>query len=167
MTGDEDGPSTSSPRRRGRGDRRTLLPSSASRVSLSSLGSTDTLTPEDLSVTLSGSDLHAFTYSELSAVTAGFSRSNYLGRGGFGPVYKGQVGAQLRPGLEAQAVAVKYLDLDCSTQGHNEWLVIKSTHHLHPTIVCTNARPRAPSTSAPSNFALSKFCRRRYSSLGN
>ncbi|CAM0879526.1 unnamed protein product [Alopecurus aequalis] len=122
VTGDEDGPSTSSPRRRGRGDRRTLLPSSASRVSLSSLGSTDTLTPEDLSVTLSGSNLHAFTYAELSAVTAGFSRSNYLGSGGFGPVYKGHVGAQLRPGLEAQEVAVKYLDLDCSTQGHNEWL---------------------------------------------
>uniref|UniRef100_A0ACD5ZUH3 Uncharacterized protein n=1 Tax=Avena sativa TaxID=4498 RepID=A0ACD5ZUH3_AVESA len=124
VTADEDGPSPSSPRRRRRtGDRRTLLStSSASRVSLSSLESTGTLTPEDLSLTLSGSNLHAFTYAELKAVTAGFSRSNYLGCGGFGPVYKGHVAADLRPGLQAQAVAVKYLDLDCSTQGHKEWL---------------------------------------------
>lgn len=124
---DEEGPSPSSrPQGRRRGERRTLLSSSsassASRVSLSSLGSTGTLTPEDLSLTLSGSNLHAFTYAELKAVTAGFSRSNYLGSGGFGPVYKGHVAAELRPGLEAQAVAVKYLDLDDSTQGHKEWL---------------------------------------------
>jgi serine/threonine protein kinase len=91
-------------------------------VSLSSLESTETLTPEDLSLTLSGSNLHAFTYAELKSSTAGFSRANRLGCGGFGPVYKGHLAAELRPGLEAQAVAVKYLDLDCSTQGHREWL---------------------------------------------
>uniref|UniRef100_M8C9E6 Protein kinase APK1A, chloroplastic n=1 Tax=Aegilops tauschii TaxID=37682 RepID=M8C9E6_AEGTA len=34
----------------------------------------------------------------------------------------GQLAAELRPGLEAQTVAVKYLDLDSSSQGHNEWL---------------------------------------------
>ncbi|XP_044366189.1 probable serine/threonine-protein kinase PBL12 [Triticum aestivum] len=123
---DDEGPSPSSTPRRRRGDRRALLPSSsastASRVSLSSLGSTGTLTPEDLSLTLSGSNLHAFTYAELRAATAGFSRSRYLGCGGFGPVYKGQLAAELRPGLEAQTVAVKYLDLDSSSQGHNEWL---------------------------------------------
>ncbi|XP_044318599.1 probable serine/threonine-protein kinase PBL12 [Triticum aestivum] len=123
---DDEGPSPSSTPRRRRGERRTLLPSSsastASRLSLSSLGSTGTLTPEDLSLTLSGSNLHAFTYAELRAATAGFSRSRYLGCGGFGPVYKGQLAAELRPGLEAQTVAVKYLDLDSSSQGHNEWL---------------------------------------------
>ncbi|XP_066351876.1 serine/threonine-protein kinase RIPK-like [Miscanthus floridulus] len=112
-------------RRRDRGERLLLLPSStsASRVSLSSLSSSGTLTPEDLSVTLSGSNLHAFTYAELRAVTGGFSRANYLGSGGFGPVYRGRVDAGLRKGLDAQQVAVKYLDLDgTGTQGHREWL---------------------------------------------
>ncbi|KAL6644688.1 hypothetical protein ACP70R_016296 [Stipagrostis hirtigluma subsp. patula] len=120
--GEEYGPSPRQ-RRRSRRDRERLLPSaSASRVSLSSLSSSGTLTPEDLSLTLSGSNLHAFTYAELRAVTAGFSRANYLGCGGFGPVYRGRLDAALRPGLDAQEVAVKYLDLDCGTQGHREWL---------------------------------------------
>ncbi|CAO2163113.1 unnamed protein product [Urochloa humidicola] len=123
-----------SPPRRSRKDRerRRLLPpstastsSSASRVSLSSLGSSGPLTPEDLSLTLSvfsgGSTLHAFTYAELRAATGGFSRANYLGCGGFGPVYRGHVGR--RPGLEEEMeVAVKYLDPECGTQGHREWL---------------------------------------------
>jgi len=130
VSGDDDGPSTqrqrgSRSRRRDRGDRLLLLPSSsASRVSLSSLSSSaGTLTPEDLSLTLSGSNLHAFTYAELRAVTGGFSRANYLGSGGFGPVYRGRVDAGLRKGLDAQQVAVKYLDLDgTGTQGHREWL---------------------------------------------
>ncbi|KAE8811553.1 serine/threonine-protein kinase [Hordeum vulgare] len=125
--GDDEGPSPSSAPARRRGDRRALLlpsseASSASRVSLSSLGSTGALTPEDLSLTLSGSNLHAFTYAELRAATAGFSRSRFLGCGGFGPVYRGQLAAELRPGLDAQTVAVKYLDADSSSQGHNEWL---------------------------------------------
>ena len=77
----------------------------------------------DLSLAASNSNLHAFTYAELRAATAGFSRSRYLGCGGFGPVYKGAVDDKLRPGLAAQAVAVKYLDLECGTQGHKEWLV--------------------------------------------
>ncbi|KAL5230808.1 hypothetical protein ABZP36_029584 [Zizania latifolia] len=125
---EEDGASSGGRRRRSGGDghRQRLLSSSAassgSRVSLSSLSSTGTLMPEDLSLTLSGSNLYAFTYAEMRAVTGGFSRANYLGSGGFGPVYKGNVGAALRPGLDAQAVAVKYLDLDCGTQGHREWL---------------------------------------------
>ncbi|KAG8047596.1 hypothetical protein GUJ93_ZPchr0008g11837 [Zizania palustris] len=124
--GEEDGLSSEGRRRRGGGDHRQMLlsssASSASRVSLSSLSSTGTLTPEDLSLTLSGSNLFAFTYAEMRAVTGGFSRANYLGSGGFGPVYKGHVDAALRPGLDDQAVAVKYLDLDCGTQGHREWL---------------------------------------------
>uniref|UniRef100_A0A0D9X8L4 non-specific serine/threonine protein kinase n=1 Tax=Leersia perrieri TaxID=77586 RepID=A0A0D9X8L4_9ORYZ len=122
--GDEDLPSE-----RSRGDHHRRListssTSSASRVSLSSLSSSaGTLTPEDLSLTLSGSNLYAFTYAEMRAVTGGFSRANYLGSGGFGPVYKGRLAAGLRPGLDAaQTVAVKYLDLDCGTQGHREWL---------------------------------------------
>jgi len=131
VSGEDDGPSPpprwrgSRSLRRDRGERLLLLPSStsASRVSLSSLSSSGTLTPEDLSVTLSGSNLHAFTYAELRAVTGGFSRANYLGSGGFGPVYRGRVDAGLRKGLDAQQVAVKYLDLDgTGTQGHREWL---------------------------------------------
>ncbi|GJN03694.1 hypothetical protein PR202_ga21166 [Eleusine coracana subsp. coracana] len=124
VAGDDDTPSPTRRSRRSRRDRERLLPSSSSssRVSLSSLGSSGTLTPEDLSVTLSGSNLYAFTYAELRAVTGGFSRANYLGCGGFGPVYQGRVDAGLRPGLDAQPVAVKYLDLDCGTQGHREWL---------------------------------------------
>ncbi|KAF8646693.1 hypothetical protein HU200_065694 [Digitaria exilis] len=128
----EDGDDVPAPRRRGgarRRDRQRLLPpssssSATSRVSLTSLSSSGTLTPEDLSITLSGcsSNLHAFTYAELRAVTGGFSRANYLGCGGFGPVHKGRIDAGLRPGLDAQEVAVKYLDLDCGTQGHREWL---------------------------------------------
>jgi hypothetical protein len=78
-------------------------------MSLSSLSSSGTLSPEDLSLTLSGSNLHAFTYAELRAATGTFSRANYLGSGGFGPVYKGAVGDKLRPGLAAQAVAVNNL----------------------------------------------------------
>uniref|UniRef100_A0ACD5YFW1 Uncharacterized protein n=1 Tax=Avena sativa TaxID=4498 RepID=A0ACD5YFW1_AVESA len=112
-----------SPRRiRRRGKRSPAGSSSSSRMSLRSLSSSGTLSPEDLSLTLSGSNLHAFTYAELRAATANFSRANYLGSGGFGPVYKGTVDDKLRPGLAAQAVAVKYLDLECGTQGHKEWL---------------------------------------------
>ncbi|XP_044949563.1 serine/threonine-protein kinase RIPK-like [Hordeum vulgare subsp. vulgare] len=94
------------------------------RSPLKNLCSSGTLSPEELSLTLSGSgsNLHAFTYTELRAATASFSRANYLGCGGFGPVYKGAVDDRLRPGLAAQAVAVKYLDLECGTQGHQEWL---------------------------------------------
>jgi hypothetical protein len=92
-------------------------------MSFKSLSSSGTLSPEDLSLTLSGSNLHAFTYAELRVATGKFSRANYLGSGGFGPVYKGAVKDKLRPGLAAQAVAVKYLDLECGTQGHKEWLV--------------------------------------------
>ena len=125
--GEGDGPASPRRRRRRGRDQPLLLPASsssaASRVSLSSLGSSGPLTPEDLSLTLSGcSDLHAFTYAELRGATAGFSRGNYLGCGGFGPVYRGRVEAGLRPGLAAQDVAVKYLDPDCGTQGHREWL---------------------------------------------
>lgn len=69
-------------------------------------------------------NLHIFTLKELEKVTNKFSKSNYLGEGGFGTVYKGFIDDKLRPGLKAQSVAVKVLDLDGS-QGHREWLVSK------------------------------------------
>ncbi|XP_062199533.1 serine/threonine-protein kinase RIPK-like [Phragmites australis] len=112
----------STPRRRQITRRGKDSPRSSSRKSFTSLSSSGTLTPEDLSLTLSGSNLHAFTYAELRAATGNFSRANYLGCGGFGPVYKGAVDDDLRPGLRAQAVAIKYLDLEGGTQGHKEWL---------------------------------------------
>nr|BAJ95132.1 predicted protein [Hordeum vulgare subsp. vulgare] len=160
--GDDEGPSPSSAPARRRGDRRALLlpsseASSASRVSLSSLGSTGALTPEDLSLTLSGSNLHAFTYAELRAATAGFSRSRFLGCGGFGPVYRGQLAAELRPGLDAQTVAVKYLDADSSSQGHNEWLVSLSlpTHYTIVTDRLHHCCSIVASIIAPTNFSTS------------
>lgn len=77
---------------------------------------------EDLSVSLAGSNLHVFSLAELKVITQSYSSSNFLGEGGFGPVYKGFIDDKLRPGLKAQPVAVKLLDLDGS-QGHKEWLV--------------------------------------------
>lgn len=77
---------------------------------------------EDLSISLAGSNIHAFTLQELKVITQSFSSSNFLGEGGFGPVHKGFIDDKLRPGLKAQPVAVKLLDLDGS-QGHREWLV--------------------------------------------
>ncbi|KAL6521329.1 hypothetical protein OROGR_017898 [Orobanche gracilis] len=76
---------------------------------------------EDLSISLAGSNLHVFTLQELKVITQSFSSSNFLGEGGFGPVHKGFIDDRLRPGLKAQPVAVKLLDLDGS-QGHREWL---------------------------------------------
>uniref|UniRef100_M8CRB6 non-specific serine/threonine protein kinase n=1 Tax=Aegilops tauschii TaxID=37682 RepID=M8CRB6_AEGTA len=54
-------------------------PRSSSRMSFKSLTSSGTLSPEDLSITLSGSNLYAFTYAELRKATGSFSRANYLG----------------------------------------------------------------------------------------
>jgi hypothetical protein len=80
------------------------------------------LSLQDLSRKLETTKLHAFTLDELKAATKNFSTSNFLGEGGFGPVYKGFVDGRLRPGLQPQHVAVKYLDSD-GVQGHREWLV--------------------------------------------
>ncbi|XP_073158415.1 serine/threonine-protein kinase RIPK [Henckelia pumila] len=90
------------------------------RISLSDLSSSTVLS-EDLSASLVGSNLHVFTLQELKVITQNFSSSNFLGEGGFGPVHKGFIDDKLRPGLKAQPVAVKLLDLDGS-QGHREWL---------------------------------------------
>ncbi|KAG0469502.1 hypothetical protein HPP92_016202 [Vanilla planifolia] len=93
-------------------------------------------TGRDLSISLGSSDLHIFTLEELRAVTKGFSTSNFLGQGGFGPVYKGFIDDKLRRGLRPQVVAVKLLDLD-GPQGHNEWLaeVIFLGQLRHPNLV--------------------------------
>ncbi|XP_021293647.1 putative receptor-like protein kinase At1g72540 [Herrania umbratica] len=80
--------------------------------------------------------LHIFTLKELEVITHKFSKSNYLGEGGFGPVYKGFIDDNLRPGLKAQSVAVKVLDL-AGSQGHREWLaeVIFLGQLKHPHLV--------------------------------
>lgn len=80
------------------------------------------LSPEDLSISLVGSNLYVFTLAELKVATQGFSMSNFLGEGGFGPVYKGFVDDKVKPGLKAHSVAVKLLDLE-GMQGHKEWQV--------------------------------------------
>lgn len=76
----------------------------------------------DLSNSCNGSNLQIFTFKELEEVTENFTKSNYLGEGGFGPVFKGFIEDNFKPGLKSQQVAVKILDLDGS-QGHREWLV--------------------------------------------
>jgi serine/threonine protein kinase len=92
--------------------------------------------PQDLSLTLAGSNLHEFTFAEMKTVTRNFSNSNFIGSGGFGPVYKGCIPDKLRPGLESQHVAVKYLDQE-GTQGHREWMaeVICLGQYRHPNLV--------------------------------
>uniref|UniRef100_A0A0D9XJC3 non-specific serine/threonine protein kinase n=1 Tax=Leersia perrieri TaxID=77586 RepID=A0A0D9XJC3_9ORYZ len=77
--------------------------------------------PEGLRQSLAGSGVEAFTVEELRTATRDFSVSNFVGEGGFGPVYKGYVDERLKAGVRAQAVAVKLLDLEGS-QGHKEWL---------------------------------------------
>ncbi|XP_010429651.1 PREDICTED: serine/threonine-protein kinase At5g01020-like [Camelina sativa] len=76
---------------------------------------------DDLSHSFTSQKLRMFTLSELRMITHNFSRSNMLGEGGFGPVYKGFIDDKVKPGLEAQPVAVKALDLH-GHQGHREWL---------------------------------------------
>ncbi|KAK6789573.1 hypothetical protein RDI58_013373 [Solanum bulbocastanum] len=108
--------------------------SSFQRISVSDFsGSTIS---EDLSISLAGSNLYVFSVQELKVITQNFSSSNFLGEGGFGPVHKGFIDDKLRPGLKAQPVAVKLLDLD-GTQGHREWLteVIFLGQLRHPHLV--------------------------------
>ncbi|KAK6911856.1 Serine-threonine/tyrosine-protein kinase, catalytic domain [Dillenia turbinata] len=110
---------------------------SPKRVSLSDLsGQGSPISFNDLSNSLVGSSLHVFTLTELKKITNKFSLSNYLGEGGFGTVYKGFIDDKLRPGLEAQAVAVKNLDL-AGPQGHKEWLaeIIFLGQLKHPHLV--------------------------------
>ncbi|CAL0330277.1 unnamed protein product [Lupinus luteus] len=109
---------------------------SLNRISVTDLSFPSTTLSEDLSISLAGSNLHVFTLAELKIITQGFSSSNFLGEGGFGPVHKGFIDDKLRPGLKAQTVAVKLLDLDGS-QGHREWLteVVFLGQLRHPHLV--------------------------------
>lgn len=97
-----------------------ITKSSFRRLSFSDIS--NSTSPEDLSLSLVGSNLYVFTLHELKLATQSFSTANFLGEGGFGPVFKGFVDEKVRPGLKAQTVAVKVLDLD-GAQGHKEWLV--------------------------------------------
>ncbi|OWM77321.1 serine/threonine-protein kinase RIPK-like [Punica granatum] len=112
--------------------------SSFQRISISDLSDPSSITTlsEDLSVSLAGSNLYAFNLQELKVITQSFSSSNFLGEGGFGPVHKGFIDDKLRPGLKAQPVAVKLLDLE-GLQGHKEWLteVIFLGQLRHPHLV--------------------------------
>ncbi|KAJ1298539.1 hypothetical protein BS78_01G461200 [Paspalum vaginatum] len=92
-----------------------------SRMSFTELSLSGMVSPEDLSLSLVGSNLHVFTIAELRAVTRDFSMTNFIGEGGFGPVYKGYVDDNTKPGLRKQTAAVKLLDLE-GGQGHTEWL---------------------------------------------
>ncbi|KAJ8774137.1 hypothetical protein K2173_009568 [Erythroxylum novogranatense] len=94
-------------------------PISSQRLSLEDLSDPELLkSVHELSII---SSLHIFTLKELKLVTHNFSKSKFLGEGGFGTVYRGFIEGKLKPGLKAQTVAVKVLDLDGS-QGHREWL---------------------------------------------
>ncbi|EOY30073.1 hypothetical protein QUC31_020452 [Theobroma cacao] len=114
-----------------------LKPCQFQRLSLTDVSDPNSqLSVDDLSTSLLGSNLHVFTFSELRVITHNFARCNLLGEGGFGPVYKGFIDDKLRPGLKAQPVAVKALDLD-GFQGHREWLaeIIFLGQLRHPHLV--------------------------------
>ncbi|KAL4303732.1 hypothetical protein GQ457_10G001610 [Hibiscus cannabinus] len=117
--------------------KKTLKPVQFQRLSLSEVSDPSSpICVDDLSTSLLGSNLHVFTLPELRLITHNFARCNLLGEGGFGPVYKGFVDDKLRPGLKAQPVAVKALDLD-GLQGHREWLaeIIFLGQLRHPHLV--------------------------------
>lgn len=105
------------------------------RIGFADLSDPNSLTlSEDISASLVGSNLHVFNLNELRLITQNFSSTNFLGEGGFGPVHKGFIDDRIRPGLKAQPVAVKILDLD-GGQGHREWLaeviVLGQLRHEH------------------------------------
>ncbi|WRX34606.1 Serine-threonine/tyrosine-protein kinase [Theobroma cacao] len=110
--------------------------SSFARLAMLDLSYPSSMLSEDLSTSLAGSNLHIFTLGELKVITQSFSSANFLGEGGFGPVHKGFIDDKVRPGLKAQPVAVKLLDLE-GLQGHREWLteVIFLAQLRHPHLV--------------------------------
>jgi hypothetical protein len=94
---------------------------------------------QDLSASLVGSNLHVFSVAELREATRGFVSGNFLGEGGFGPVYRGFVADGAKKGLKAQAIAVKLWDPE-GAQGHKEWLVRRPSQA--PELYCaTCVRP--------------------------
>lgn len=88
------------------------------------------------------STTHTFTYQELKDATQNFSTDSLIGEGGFGFVYKGQIGSS------SQAVAIKKLNLT-GFQGEKEFLVEVLMLSLlrHPNLVnmigcCTEGEQR-------------------------
>lgn len=81
-------------------------------------------------------NLRIFSYEELRAATGNFSAVNWLGEGGFGPVYKGLIKHQNPFRAEIKEVAIKELN-NKGQQGHKEWLA--EVHFLglveHPNLV--------------------------------
>jgi hypothetical protein len=61
----------------------------------------------NLSFALGPGNPRAGPDAELRAATGGFPSRNIIGEGGFGAVYMGSLEDGVRPGLVAQAVAVK------------------------------------------------------------
>ncbi|KAJ1291841.1 hypothetical protein BS78_02G347900 [Paspalum vaginatum] len=115
------------------GRQRKVRPGGGGRLSFTDLsGAAD----QDLSVSLVGSNLHVFSVAELRDATRGFVSGNFLGEGGFGPVYKGFVRDGAKKGLRPQAIAVKLWDPE-GAQGHKEWLaeVIFLGQLRHPNLV--------------------------------
>ncbi|PON35694.1 Mitogen-activated protein kinase kinase kinase [Parasponia andersonii] len=114
-----------------------LKETSSLRLSLSDVSNSSVASlMSDLSSSYFGSNLHIFTLKELKNITHDFAKSNFLGEGGFGQVFKGFIDEKLRSNLTPQSVAVKVLDLD-GKQGHREWLaeVIFLGQLKHPHLV--------------------------------
>jgi hypothetical protein len=96
-----------------------------------------------------------FSVAELREATRGFVSGNFLGEGGFGPVYKGFVADGVKKGLKPQAIAVKLWDPE-GAQGHKEWLVraaVLRTPLL--SLLCCPRRPLLPLPSIPYLYRLS------------
>ncbi|CAM8890203.1 hypothetical protein QQ045_027416 [Rhodiola kirilowii] len=106
------------------------------RVSMSDFSNLDSTITDELSISLMRSGLHVFTLAEIRLITQNLSSNSLLGEGGFGPVHKGFIDDKVRPGLVAQPVAVKLLDLE-GHQGHREWLteVVFLGQLRHPHLV--------------------------------
>ncbi|KAK4375994.1 hypothetical protein RND71_006671 [Anisodus tanguticus] len=76
-----------------------------------------------------------FTFTDRREATHHFPSANFLGEGGFGPVYK--VDNKLGPGLKAQIVAVKVLDT-LGLRGYKEWLRVKFSCLMQKSCICDN-----------------------------
>ena len=86
----------------------------------------DPIAPPSLGCSI-GHSPSIFSYEELAKATNGFSKTNFLGQGGFGNVHKGVLPNE-------KEVAIKQLKSD-SKQGEREFRseveVISRVHHKH------------------------------------
>ncbi|KAJ6427904.1 hypothetical protein OIU84_023330 [Salix udensis] len=88
---------------------------------------------EDLRRDSAAYPLIAFTFDELRLITATFRQDHFLGGGGFGSVYKGNITKDFREELDHPLqVAVTVHDGEDSCQGHREWMVIFLCSYLIP-----------------------------------